>query len=768
MSGFQDRDAVHQVVFRWNGNQDRQGTGMKAVAHSCSAERADELGKELGSLLWLRGTAARPSVVRTLSRDGEVLLVQRWPTTDPGGRPSTVSHVLVGDPVALKTRQCLGLAWGRGWCRQEKAEQASGPQPVVDCAELDAIARRRLPRMAERLPTVRHALVLATAELLRDPARRVSLLLEEETPRGWPDRAAVPLVYFGLFLIFGDWLPGPWTFATYDAVDTHPLRLMSVPRWEPDTGGFGPLARIEARQRAQYGFEHTAAAQLVKLLPKHPEAESGVPQLVEDLADGVALDWERRRARLGDILGIDGPPSGRPPAALVPRPAQGDPTARRDRAGGSDAGTGRSPTGFMGPDPGRGAGSDVERDSGPDLERGAGRDLEQGAGRDLAWGGEQGAGRDLAWRGEQGPGRDLVPDRERNFPRDPVRDREFEPVPAPVPDRDFGFGRGFGWDGGQESERGLGGGVGRGPGRDPERDVGRDVGRDIEHEGSVHAPGGPVGAAPGVGSAAAGPSMPAVREAHPLHQELCGLRPADGTQRGRLREELSRQPDAFLLGEVRSSALPPHSLGLVLEELGKPHRLQVRDEKTRRALCEEVLKQGLCFPPRKPAGSDFAEAEQAARVFHWAVAPLARDKHYGHLLQEGFRLLRGDTRVTTANWRERTLLRPPDGRVPDLPPELWSQILRDEMAMRTGTPPAQPQPHQYSEVRPRSRPYPAPHTTLTPPAPEPPPPQPSTAGGRLHAPVSRLADLMTDPGCVIGTGLFVIVAVLVVILLMLV
>ncbi len=121
--------AVDQIVFRWEGNQGRQGTGMMAVAHSCAAERAEELGRELGPLLWVSGPgAARPSVVRTLSRDGDVMLVQRWPTTDRAGRPSTVSHVLIGAPGTLKTRQCLGLAYG-GWSTQASAEQAAGPCP---------------------------------------------------------------------------------------------------------------------------------------------------------------------------------------------------------------------------------------------------------------------------------------------------------------------------------------------------------------------------------------------------------------------------------------------------------------------------------------------------------------------------------------------------------------------------------------------------------------------------------------------------------------
>lgn len=236
--------SVHQLVFRWEGNHGRQGTGMKAVAHSCSAERAEQLGRELGPLLWVSGPgAARPSVVRTVSRDGEILLARRWPTKDPYGRPSTISHVLVGSPGTLKTRQCLGLAYG-GWGPRESAEQASGTLSTVECAQLDALARQRLPEMLGRLESVRRALILVAAEWLRDPAQRVSLLVEETSPPGWPDRDGAPLVYLGLFLLFGSWPGHEWTFATYDTVDTHPLRLTSVPRWEQDTGGSGPLARV--------------------------------------------------------------------------------------------------------------------------------------------------------------------------------------------------------------------------------------------------------------------------------------------------------------------------------------------------------------------------------------------------------------------------------------------------------------------------------------------------------------------------------------------
>lgn len=316
---------VHQVVFRWDGNQGRQGTGMTAVAHSCSAGRAEELGRELGSLLWVSGTASpRPSVVRTLSRDGDVMLVQRWPTTDRGGRPSTVSHALIGDPRFLKTRQCLGLAYG-GWGTQESAEAAAGPLDTVDCAKLDAVARRRLPAMRELLPTVQHAVTLVTAEWLRDPTQRVSLLTNEENPPRWPDRDAMPVAYLGLFLLFGSWLGEEWTFATYDTVDTHQLRLMCVPRWEPDSGGSGPLARVMGRPPAQPQFEHRAAARLVDHVLTHPADGPGVPQLVDRLSGGAALDWPRRRALLKDVLDAERRSGPRTTTTAPPRPAEPEP-----------------------------------------------------------------------------------------------------------------------------------------------------------------------------------------------------------------------------------------------------------------------------------------------------------------------------------------------------------------------------------------------------------------------------------------------------------
>ncbi|MGN5636909.1 hypothetical protein AAIO99_33280, partial [Streptomyces sp. AC154] len=299
----EDPGPVHQAVFRWEGNQGRQGTGMKAVAYSCPAELADELGRELGPLLWVSGTAAPyPSVVRTRTADGRIMLVRRWPTTDRGGRPSTVSHALIGDARTLGAQNCLGLAHGGWGSTRESAEQASGKRNPVPLAKLEPLVAQRLPGMTNQLASVRHTLTLVAAEWLRDPEQRVSLLTDETDPGGGLAPDDVPLVYLGLYRLFGSWPGRDWTFATYDTSDTHQLRLMCVSRWEPDAGGSGPLARITGRMAGEATFEHAAAARLVDHLLAHPAAAPGVPQLAELPRDGTAPGRQRRRALLEEIL----------------------------------------------------------------------------------------------------------------------------------------------------------------------------------------------------------------------------------------------------------------------------------------------------------------------------------------------------------------------------------------------------------------------------------------------------------------------------------
>ncbi|MFI1762700.1 hypothetical protein ACH41H_11710 [Streptomyces sp. NPDC020800] len=772
MNGFQDRDSVHQVVFRWDGNHGRQGTGMNAVAHSCPAGRAEELGRDLGPLLWVSGAAAaRPSVVRTLSRDGDVMLVQRWPTTDRAGRPSTVSHVLVGSPAVLKTRQCLGLAWG-GWRKQEKAEGESGSLPEIDCRRLDELARTRLPDMLDGLHTVEHALILVTAELLRDPAQRVSLLLEEKPPRDWPDPDGVPLVYLGLFLIFGSWLRHEWTFATYDTVDTHPLRLMSVPRWEPDTGGSGPLARVMGRRPARPGLEHRAAQRLVHHVLAHRRAPAGVPHLVGDLADGAALDWERRRARLQDILAT-GRPTGYGAAAPSSRPAGGGQAPDRDRDPARDGDRDLD----VGPDLDRDQDRDRALDRDPDLEpdRDRDRDLDRSA-EPRRYGGqerapEQGQGHDH----EQGQGQlraTAGPELRSEPAAAPPQARTYQP-PAhePVQETAQGPAHESGYETGWETPHK--------PGYEPRRPgsvapQGPAPGSGLPRTGpsgptGLSGPSGPTGlsapSGPGGPGGPGGPSGPTVqagpngttaRDPYALQRQLREYRRGDHMLRGRLMAQLAEQSDVFLLGELRSGQLSQDSLDLVLSELGRSDRDKVRDPEMRHALCAQMLGNDLYFTPQQlgaEGASRAAMAERAAVLFHWAVAPLARDERYlNELLELQYRMSR-DRHPTTGNWLWQTIVEPPDGRVPDLPPALWRQILQDAIS-RSSRPSAVP---------------PAPVTTPLPSAPA--HPQAHTASSASSASSvftverpglgDRFGELLVNPGCVIGTAFGLLVVLIV-------
>ncbi|MCX4407132.1 hypothetical protein OG840_37490 [Streptomyces sp. NBC_01764] len=650
--------SVHQVVFRWDGNQGRQGTGMKAVAHSCSAERAEELGRELGPLLWVSGSSpSRPSVVRTLSRDGAVMLVQRWPTTDRGGRPSTISHVLIGDPATLKIRQCLGLSYG-GWGSRESAEKASGRQRVIECAQLEALARTRLQAMVELLPTVKHALILVAAEWLRDPAQRVSLLAEEKGQPGWPDQDAVPVAYLGLFLLFGSWLGHEWTFATHDTVDTHQLRLTCVPRWEPDAGGAGPLARVMGR-RVTPRFEHKAAARLVDQLLAHPEAGPGVPQLVKELGGGAELEWARRRVLLNEILSTDRRPG---PRADAPAPRSAEPGPVRE--GAED----RERAEVTAPPPSKPyAYPDPYPDSHPNSYPGPGPDPYANPGPYA----------------------------------DPYPDSHVDPAPA--------------------------GPASAGPGSmAPPRPL----------HTPVHGAGAPVDGLP-----------PDADEVYGLHEDLRGHQRGDHMRRSLLAARLRGLPDESLLGELRSGDLPTESVELLLDELGNAHRVQGRRPEMRHELCAEVLHNGLYFTPYGQAPepvSRTAMVTRAADLFTWAVAPLARDERYLRDLQELLHRMARDSHPTGGNWLRQSIVAPADGRVPDLPPVLWQQLLRDVLSRSERAPSAPRSPYT----------VPAPMTA----------PEPSAGPPRPPTLMARLSDLANNPGCVMGAG-FGVIAVLITIVL---
>ncbi|MEU8665975.1 hypothetical protein AB0C71_03660 [Streptomyces anulatus] len=594
---------LDQVVFRWDGNQGRSSTGMAAVAHSCSAERAESLRRELGPLLWVPGPgpAPRASSVRVTSRAVGTVLLQRWPTLDRGGRPSTACHAVFGDADTLTPPRCLGLG-GSAWSDRAVAETAAGGLPTLDGARLRATAAERMHRMFDKLPLVKEPLTVVTAEWLRDPSRRLSLLAEENELPGWPRLNSAPLLYLGLLSVFGDWFGTEWSYATYDTADTNPLRLTCVPEWSSQAAGARSLARIRLRPPAERDVETAAAEELVAYVLDRPVAAPGVPHLTGELLSGARLPRQERREALRRML------NARHAPAPAPAPEEEDRRVRQEERYGHEERYGR------------------ERQE------------------------------DDRHYGRQDREEDRYTSDHRQEDRYARQDRE---------------GR---------------------------------------HE----------------------------QERRRLQEELLVHQRVDAAQSARLAARLRDLRDDPLLTLLCADGLPWASRDLVLNELARPERLPSRDEATAHALCTEVLRHNLYFRPGRPeADSPSAPEmrERAAELFSWAVAPLVRDPHRAPDLRPLFNIVLKDGRGTGMEWLRRILVAPPGGRAPDLPPQLWQQVVTDLLAHPvsvTAPVPAPPPAHVPPAAVPAHAPAPA-----TPPMPLPVSYTPATAPPHRTAPVPK-------------------------------
>ncbi|MFD4174319.1 hypothetical protein [Streptomyces anulatus] len=551
---------LDQVVFRWDGNQGRSSTGMAAVAHSCSAERAESLRRELGPLLWVPGPgpAPRASSVRVSSRAVGTVLLQRWPTLDRGGRPSTACHAVFGDANTLTPLHCLGLG-GNAWSDRTVAETAAGGLPTLDGARLRATAAERLRKMFDGLPVVKEPLTVVTAEWLRDPSRRLSLLAEEHDLPGWPRRNAAPLLYLGLLSVFGDWFGTEWSYATYDTADTHPLRLTCVPEWSSQAAGARSLARIRLRPPADKDIETAAAKEMVEYVLDRPDAPPGVPHLTGELLSGARLPRQERREALRRMLN----------ARHAPASAQ---AREEDRYGQEDR------YGHENRQEARYTGEHREED------RYYGRQDRQ----------------------------------EDQYAREDRENDRYATEP-----------------------------------RQEDRYARQD--RQARHD----------------------------QERRRLQEELLVHQRVDAAQSARLAARLRDLRDDPLLTLLCADGLPWASRDLVLNELARPERRRSRDEATAHALCTEVLRHNLYFRPGRPEADSPSVPEmreRAAELFSWAVAPLVRDPHRAPDLGPLFNIVLKDGRETGMEWLRRILVAPPGGRAPDLPPQLWQQVVRDLLA----------------------------------------------------------------------------------------
>ncbi|MFI1573497.1 hypothetical protein ACH4VQ_22095 [Streptomyces anulatus] len=585
---------LDQVVFRWDGNQGRSSTGMAAVAHSCSAERAESLRRELGPLLWVPGPgpAPRASSVRVSSRAVGTVLLQRWPTLDRGGRPSTACHAVFGGADTLTPLRCLGLG-GSAWSRRAVAETAAGGLPTLDGARLRATAAERLRMMFDELPAVKDPLTVVTAEWLRDPSRRLSLLAEEHDLPDWPRLNRAPLLYLGLLSVFGDWFGTEWSYATYDTADTHALRLTCVPEWSSQAAGARSLARIRLRPPAEKDIETAAAKEMVEYVLDRPGAAPGVPHLTGELLSGARLPRQERREALRRML----------TARHAPAPA---PAREEDRY----------------------ATESRQEDR-------------------------------YAREARENDRYATEPRQEDRYAREARENDRY----ATEPRQEDRYAR-------QDSQ--------------------------ARHD----------------------------QERRRLQEELLVHQRVDAAQSARLAARLRDLRDDPLLTLLCADGLPWASRDLVLDELARPERRRSRDEATAHALCTEVLRHNLYFRPGRPEADSPSAPEmrkRAAELFSWAVAPLVRDPHRAPDLRPLFNIVLKDGRGTGMEWLRSILVAPQGGRAPDLPPQLWQQVVADLLAHPVAVTAPGPAPAQApAHVPPVAVPAPAPTPTPAPaPAPAP-------------------------------------------------
>lgn len=272
---------VDQLVFRWDADNRSGNTGFGLVAWSCDPEYAEKVFRGVARHLQVAGDGAAPGLVRTGGKTKEdVLLVRRVLGHDPGGRPGTVCHALLGPAGTLDVETSLGLhrwSWDGGGLA---LNEVGGPLDRVPAGALLRASMPQCDELSRSLPEVAGPLCAATAEVLRNPGSRYTFL--DRTGGEFPYR-----ILWGLHGILGELSathPLGWSFATHDTDDSGNFRFVFVPRWPASASHDERRVRTDLRQPP----EDRASSLAIELVKHH-------------------LEWSRR--------GGDGP--SRVPAALA-------------------------------------------------------------------------------------------------------------------------------------------------------------------------------------------------------------------------------------------------------------------------------------------------------------------------------------------------------------------------------------------------------------------------------------------------------------------
>jgi hypothetical protein len=215
---------VHQLVFRWDAGHSGGPAGMRAVAYSCDRELAELAFSLAGPALW--GGEREPALVR-LVRGDTVLLLRRRAARDAHGRPSSLSHGLLGNPATLPALLALGLhrwTWPGAQLRLDAVRGALDP---VDPDELRASAGPAMAVLYEAVPPMAEPLAAAVAQALRRTERPM-LVLDRTGGAG-----TLPIL-FGFVDIVGVVAGGPLSYASLARDEADRARIAFVPGC-PDT-----------------------------------------------------------------------------------------------------------------------------------------------------------------------------------------------------------------------------------------------------------------------------------------------------------------------------------------------------------------------------------------------------------------------------------------------------------------------------------------------------------------------------------------------------
>ncbi|MEU4086565.1 hypothetical protein [Streptomyces aureus] len=266
-------DRLETVVFRWT-SMAAGGTGIQPVAHSVNDVRAQDLRDHLAPLLWPgEATLATPSVVRYILTSGEAAVIHRVPSRDAAGRPSTTSYAVIGHASVLSASRAVLLDYpDAAWL-----ENVSGPIRAWNQDRVMHDVRLAQARYIEQIPAIRLQLEAVTAQLLRTPARRLSIRRPAHIRTRNPSD-----IDFGHLLIWGlcKMLEGVvkdnfFTYATCDTQDSFGLRLVCMPEWQEQRRPEDSPARIPLN-RILRDEAHLAARALVGPFIKAPDRQSPI------------------------------------------------------------------------------------------------------------------------------------------------------------------------------------------------------------------------------------------------------------------------------------------------------------------------------------------------------------------------------------------------------------------------------------------------------------------------------------------------------------